>query len=202
MDRPCQGGGQVARNHILVLTLKSTVFVYSKASFMSTVFVNFVYLYSFIITLCIIHVKGRPPSAKQMAHTWLLTSELNILAQVPIHQQITLFVILPSLIASPISYSSCPPTWKHKPLVESEPILPMRYVNFHSNNELEHLSAHLCIFSSIFFPKNLTVNLWKKLTASQQLNTQFANTLLCCNSDRAIQLGIFHYIQKEKKYFN
>ena len=41
------------------------------------------------------------------SHT--LTSEENMVAQVPIHQHTTGFVILPFLIASQILYSSVPP---------------------------------------------------------------------------------------------
>lgn len=45
----------------------------------------------------------------KMVLSWLLTSEENIVAQVPIHQHTTGFVILPRLIASQILYSSVPP---------------------------------------------------------------------------------------------
>lgn len=48
-----------------------------------------------------------------------LTSEENMVAQVPIHQQTTGFVILPCLIAWQILYSSVPPICKRYRQIQS-----------------------------------------------------------------------------------
>lgn len=61
------------------------------------------------------------------------TSELNMVAQVPIHQHTTGLVILPSLMPWQILYSSVPPIW----FIKSGRVVPKHQKQYETNTRIK-----------------------------------------------------------------